>query len=144
MLSGWRNRMFFLPQKRLRPKDFFWALGRYPPWNKQQVEHLKNGWEKVQMIHFPFGILFTLFSGANLLLVLGEWEVYFPEGWWRNHWWNQSLMKLDTEHQGSTLAEQNPKNPWSRWWQLKYFLFSPWTLGFHDPIWFFAYFFKLD
>ena len=28
----------------------------------------------------PFGILFTLFSGANLLLVLGEWEVYLPEG----------------------------------------------------------------
>ena len=133
---------FSTHQKRLRPCRMVVGLGGKIPSNPDETnfrnfEHLKN-WvkQKVQMIQaFLLGFFFSIFSGANLLLVLGEWEVYFPEGWWWNHWWNQSLMKLDTEHQGSTLAEQNPQNPWSRWWQLNYFLFSPWTLGFHDPIW---------
>ena len=29
-----------------------------------------------------------------------------------------------------------PPSPWiTGWWQLKYFLCAPWTLGIHDPIW---------
>ena len=79
-------------------------------------------WEKVKISRYWIHV----FAGNRHLLIAHAQHI--------DYWWHCSWMIAVWHHQAS-LQNHRMDDKCARWWQLKYFLFSPRKLGKMNPSW---------